>query len=172
MKHWLLIPLWCVAAAVGYGVVHDLVTAQVCVEYFTIGHPILIDTENPVVLALLWGVVATWWAGLIIAVPLTLAARLGRDRPAWGVGRLVKPVLVLLACMFCLAMIALVVGYVLARRDIVFVTGRLAEFLPRASHDRFLADAFAHNASYAGGFVGGIILSIWVWVRRGREDWA
>jgi hypothetical protein len=29
----------CVGAAIAYGVLQDQVTARVCVEYFTIGHP-------------------------------------------------------------------------------------------------------------------------------------
>ena len=31
--------LLCVVSAVIYGVCHDQVTARVCVEYFTVGHP-------------------------------------------------------------------------------------------------------------------------------------
>jgi len=29
----------CIGSAVAYGILHDQVTARVCVEYFTIGHP-------------------------------------------------------------------------------------------------------------------------------------
>ena len=29
----------CILSAIFYGVLHDQVTARVCVEYFTIGHP-------------------------------------------------------------------------------------------------------------------------------------
>ena len=43
-----LIFLLSIAAAVTYGIVHDQVTARVCVEYFTIGHPsILGGTQDP-----------------------------------------------------------------------------------------------------------------------------
>lgn len=54
-----------VAAAVAYGVLHDQVTARICVEYFTIGHPLLVPSYSPTLLALAWGVVATWWVGLV-----------------------------------------------------------------------------------------------------------
>jgi len=40
------IVLLCIVAAVVYGVVHDQVTARVCVEYFTIGHPPVFDTAD------------------------------------------------------------------------------------------------------------------------------
>lgn len=53
-----------VIAAVIYGIIHDQVTARICVEYFTVGHPRLIDSDSPPVLGLFWGIVATWWAGL------------------------------------------------------------------------------------------------------------
>ena len=35
----------CVAAAIVYGILHDQITARICIEYFTIGHPRLIDSE-------------------------------------------------------------------------------------------------------------------------------
>ena len=48
-----------------FGIAHDLVTAHVFVEYFTVYHPRVVDSESPVVMALVWGVLATWWVGLI-----------------------------------------------------------------------------------------------------------
>ena len=44
-----------ICAAVVYGVLHDQVTARICIEYFTIGHPRLIDSDSPTVLGLLAG---------------------------------------------------------------------------------------------------------------------
>lgn len=168
MVRWLLIPLWCIAAAVGYGVLHDLVTANVCVEYFTIGHPRVIDSESPVAMALLWGILGSWWAGLILSVPATVAARVG-SRPKWEVADLIRPTLVLLGCLFVLAMVSLVTGYVLSRNGIVTLQGRMAEFVPAVAHHRFLGVGFAHVASYGGGFVGGLILAGWIWRERGLE---
>lgn len=46
-----------VVAAITYGVIHDQITARICVEYFTIGHPRLIESDSPTVLGLFWGVV-------------------------------------------------------------------------------------------------------------------
>ncbi|MFI5379272.1 MAG: hypothetical protein ACHRHE_08245 [Tepidisphaerales bacterium] len=37
--------LLCILAAVCYGIVHDQVTARICVEYFTIGHPPVFLTD-------------------------------------------------------------------------------------------------------------------------------
>jgi hypothetical protein len=56
----LKIILLCIVAAIVYGILHDQVTARVCVEYFTIGHPPIFHTDDPTLLALGWGVIATW----------------------------------------------------------------------------------------------------------------
>lgn len=36
-----------ILAAIVYGICHDQVTARVCVEYFTIGHPPIFHTDSP-----------------------------------------------------------------------------------------------------------------------------
>lgn len=59
----LLIVLLCIGSAIGYGIAHDQITARVCVEYFTIGHPRVFDTESPTLLALGWGVIARGGSG-------------------------------------------------------------------------------------------------------------
>ena len=67
----------CLLLACLYGIAHDLVTAHVCVEYFTVHHPVLSGSPSPIVQALTWGVVATWWVGLLGGVVLVGANRLG-----------------------------------------------------------------------------------------------
>ena len=51
-------------AGIAYSILHDQVTARVCVEYFTVGHPRIFPTESPTLLAIGWGIVATWWFAL------------------------------------------------------------------------------------------------------------
>ena len=84
-----------ILAAVVYGIALDQVTARVCIEYFTIGHPPIFPTESPTLLALGWGVVATWWVGLLLGVPLAIAARSGARAPR-SEGSLVRPIAFLL----------------------------------------------------------------------------
>jgi len=55
------IVLTCVVASVLYGILHDQVTAHICVEYFSVFHSPVFPTESPTLLALGWGVIATWW---------------------------------------------------------------------------------------------------------------
>jgi len=58
----------CIAAAIGYGIGHDQITARVCVEYFTIGHPPIFSTDSPRLLGLGWGIMATGWVGLVLGL--------------------------------------------------------------------------------------------------------
>jgi hypothetical protein len=55
----LAIILYSVFAAIAYGIAHDQITARVCLEYFTLGHPPVFQTRSPTLLALGWGVIAT-----------------------------------------------------------------------------------------------------------------
>ena len=91
----LKIILLCIVAAVAFGIVHDQVTARVCVEYFTIGHPPIFHTDDPTLLAFGWGVIATWWMGLILGVPAVLASRVGSWPKFDAAAHLVRPIGVL-----------------------------------------------------------------------------
>ncbi len=153
------IVLMAIVAAITYGVVHDQVTARVCVEYFTIGHPPLFDTTNPTLLGLGWGIVATWWVGLILGVPLALVARVG-SWPKTQPAALWKPIGVLLGCMGVCALIAGSVGYAAAQGGGVFLVGPLETKVPIERHHLFIADAWAHVASYLSGFVGGVVVLV------------
>jgi hypothetical protein len=160
-----LILLLCVSAAVLYGVLHDQVTARVCVEYFTVGHPPAFDTDDPTLLGLGWGVAATWWVGLILGLALAVAARAGR-RPKRSVRSLVRPVLVLLAVAAVFAAAAGVFGYVVGKSGTVVLPAAVKDRLPREKWAAFQADAFAHTASYWVGFVGGSVQIAAVWASR------
>ena len=155
----------CIASAVAYGIIHDQVTARVCVEYFTVGHPPVFPTESPTLLGLGWGIIATWWVGLLLGVPLALAARAGR-RPKRGVRSLPRPILSLLVVMGGCASLAGSVGFILGSRGVVYLLEPLASRVPEARHARFLADLWAHSASYFVGFVGGILVIVRAWRSR------
>ena len=162
---WFSIVLLAVVACIVYGIVHDQITARICVEYFTIGHAIIIPTEDPTILGLLWGVIATWWVGVMLGVPLACVARWG-SQPRKTASELVRPMGLLMLVNGIFALCAGTVGYLLARNDWVYLTGPIAERVPEDRHVTFLTDLWAHNASYLGGFIGGILLMIWVWRSR------
>lgn len=155
----------CLLAAIAYGMLHNQVTVRVCVEYFTIGHPAVFATQSPTLLALGWGVLATWWVGLLLGVPLAFAALRG-PRPKRRAGSLLRPILVLLATMGTLALVAGFVGFALARAGLIVLVEPLASQVPADRHARFLADLWAHSTSYLAGFIGGIVLVARVWRSR------
>ena len=162
MKPFLSIAAMCVALTIGYGLVHDQVTARVCMEYFTLGHhtPPFVP-RNPTALGLFWGVAATWWVGAGIGVPLACAARLGR-LPQLAPKALAEPILRLLLATLGIAMAGLTLTLFLG----------LARLLPESAYLQvpfgvpderragFVADAVAHNLSYGLGFFGGVRLWI------------
>jgi hypothetical protein len=163
------IVLICVLAAVSYGVVHDQFTARVCLEYFTIGHPPVFNTHSPTLLGLGWGVIATWWVGLLLGIPLAMVARLGK-RPKLTAWQIMPLVFRLLGFMGCLAITAGLIGYVLAMRGSIQLPDFLAAVIPPSSHVGFVADWWAHFASYFAALVGGIILIFLNWSRRSESS--
>lgn len=165
--HSLGIVLMCVVASVCYGVAHNQVTARVCIEYFTVGHPPVFDTDDPTLLGIGWGVIATWWVGLLLGAPLAVVSRAG-SRPKRSVGSLVRPVACLLAVMGVSAVAAGVAGWFLASNGVVFLIGPMASELPADRHVPFLADLWAHSASYLVGLVGGVVVMALVWRSRSR----
>lgn len=160
-----LIILLCVAAAIGYGIIHDQITARLCVEYFTIGHPPVFATDDPTLLGLGWGIIATWWVGLILGLLLIPAARFG-SRPKRSARSLVRPVLTLMAVAAIAAAVAGGIGSILAKSGAVELTGDIAEKVPAEKHAVYIACMFAHTASYFVGFIGGGITIAVIWAKR------
>lgn len=162
------IVLLAIGGAVIYGIVQDQVTAHVCVEYFTIGHYDYWGLQDPTLLAFEWGVNATWWVGLFLGILLMISAQAGRSRPQLTARDLLRPMLVLLASTGIIALVAGVTGYVLAQNGVVYLIGSLATLVPETKHLAFLADLWAHNAAYLVGFIGGIVICIRSWHKRGK----
>lgn len=168
----LKIILMAVLGAAVYGILHDLVTAHLCTEYFSEFHPNVFHTQDPILLALGWGVLATFWAGFMIGLPMALIARLGASPPlSWR--RLLAPMLSLLGIMGLCALAAGWLGW--NHPDWVL------QFNPNAQQvvaergqdfmSRFGADLAAHNASYFVGFIGGIGLwALTIYLRWGPAN--
>jgi hypothetical protein len=155
----------CILAAVSYGMIHDQITARICLEYFTVAHPPVFNTESPTLLGLGWGIIATWWVGLFLGVPLAFVARAGQRKKLTAC-QLVRPISWLLITMAALAFAAGWVGYILAMRGTVQIPDDFAGAIPPGHHVRFMADWWAHSASYLVGFVGGVVLIVCAWRRR------
>lgn len=164
---WLAIVVVSILACIAYGIVHDQITARICIEYFTVGHPQIVPSSDPTILAVVWGVAASWWVGAILGILLATAARVG-PRQKRSVPSLLRPMAVLIGCNAIFACLAGFAGYIAATNGWVSLVGRIAKRVPPEKHIAFLIDLWAHDASYLGGFVDGIIFVVWVWRSRGR----
>ena len=161
------IVLFSVAAAIVYGILHDQVTAHLCVEYFSVAHPPVFHTQSPFLLALCWGVLATWWVGLPLGLLLTSAARLGRA-PCLALSDVRPWILRLLVAMAVCAIVAGIAGSYLVAIGALPVPGGWAAVIPPSKQVAFSADAWAHLASYGSGFLGGLGLIAYAVMRRAR----
>ena len=147
----------CIVTCVAYGLVHDQITARICVEYFTIGHPPVFGTNDPTLLGLGWGVIATWWVGALLGMPLGIACRAGHW-PKREPASLWRPLGWLIGVAALLATLAGLAGWVAASNGWVVLVGSLAEHVPADRHVPFLVDLWIHSASYATGVIGGLVL--------------
>jgi len=158
--------LQCILAAVCYGIIHDQITTRVCLEYFTIAHPRLIESTSPTVLGLFWGVAATWWVGALLGVPLAFAARAGRW-PQLDWRDLRHPLLCLLLVMAGAAAFAGISTWLSYRYgssiNLAELTG---DRIPPQMRARFLGAWASHSMSYGIGSAGGLVLIVRTLLRR------
>ena len=155
--------LFSTAAAIAYGLIHDQVTAHLCVEYFSVAHPPVFPTSSPFLLALGWGIIATWWVGLPLGLGLALAARIGPP-PRLDLSQLRSTVLGLMLVTAGVAITSGCLGAYLVASGRAPVPGGWGTIIPPAKHIAFSADAWAHLASYDFGIVGGLFVighTIW-----------
>jgi hypothetical protein len=68
---------------------------------------------------------------------------------------LIRPIAILLIVMASCALASGVIGYLWGP-----VPDDVARILPVAIHRNFVADMWAHSASYLSGFLGGIVLCV------------
>jgi hypothetical protein len=155
----------CIAAAVLYGIVLDQFTTRICLEYFTVFHPPVFPTQSPTLLAFGWGVIATWWMGAFVGILLALSARAG-SRPKLSASAVLPPIAKLLTTMAVSAFLAGLLGFVLTKRGAIYPPARVSYSLSPSLHARFMADWYAHIASYVVAFFGGITLCVLQYQRR------
>lgn len=165
LREFIKILLLCIGAGIGYGVVHDQITARICVEYFTVAHPPVFNTDSPTLLGLGWGLIATWWVGAFLGALLAVAALAGKW-PIQPASELTRYVGWLLVSMAVGAFTCGLAGYLLTKQGLVGIAG-WESAIPESRHSAFAADMWAHSASYLVGFVGGLGLV----VRTLRHRW-
>lgn len=165
----------CVAVAVLYGVMNDLITSSISWEYFYYGKELMTalgpDTppQRPAMArqAMLVGIKATWTAGFIIGVVLLIANNPSRRYPQLPYRSLLRVALAIFAlCAICGALLGVAgsSGWLVAFNDDFADMVRENEFRPF----RFMAVFGVHLGGYLGGALGAIAGAIFIRWRRRR----
>jgi len=125
-----------------------------------------VSSRNPVVLALVWGVVATWWVGALLGVLLAIVARAGSRYPKLALSQLAHPIAYVLGIAGVAALALGLAGYwsvcAWGAPPFVLPADAVSDWRPCC------AVAIAHSASYGVGFLSGCGAILWVLQRRRR----
>ncbi len=162
---FIAIVLFAVGSSVVYGIVHDQFTVRISLEYFTIGHPKLLSSTDPTLLAITWGFVASWWVGLALGVACGIACQFGNGNRI-NVFELLIPTLRLMCVCGVVASIAGFSGFLLASMGWMYLVGDLAHRVPNEKHAAFICAMWSHLGSYGACAIGGIVLITKCWLIR------
>jgi hypothetical protein len=154
-----------------YGILNDQITIRICTEYFTVFHPRIVDSDDITVIAMAWGIVATWWFGLAVGVILALISRFLTDDKIDNIKHLLRLGGWLSVFVFSFSLVAGLIGYIVAANHLILVSYWFRG-IPQAAETRFLAVLFWHNALYVAGGLSGVILAVDIWRRRNRVTMA
>jgi len=160
---------FCIVAAIVYGILHDLVTANLCVEYFSVFHPPIFHTDSPWLLALGWGVVATWWMGLFLGAMIAVFAQAG-PLPMLNWRRLIWPLVAVLVASYIAALVSGVTAFhfIVNIPDWARTEAVNEAHLSPEKQRAFTADLYAHMASYYTSAACSVILCLWILWKRLR----
>ncbi|MDX2175238.1 MAG: hypothetical protein SF028_02100 [Candidatus Sumerlaeia bacterium] len=166
MREFFRIVFLCVAAAVGYGVAHDQVSVLIAPEYLVDWHPRLFGLRQPQLVALAWGVVATWWVGAGAGIALAVSSRAG-SWPKLGAADLRGGVAATVAATAASALAGGLLGYAVhGSIDPGFLRGYVS---PEERMPRLAPVAFSHFFAYQGAFLAGLVLCAATLARRRRR---
>ncbi len=146
------------------GLCLDCITANVAVEYFTVMHPKVVDSQSPWVMALIWGVGASWWFGAIAgAIVGAINARRTAPLPA---KRILTWVAVACFCLW-LVMVSILIAILIFASTIPIEQRR-----PTFDYDRrIMAVAMAHQFEYILGAIATIVIAVkTVWATGPKAD--
>lgn len=146
-------------AAILYGIVMDQITIRVCPEYFTVFHPHILNTGSLTLLALAWGVIATWWAGAIAGVAFAFAARAG-SLPKLSWRRFTRPLAILAVLLAATSVAAGFAGAWMVNSGTLPAVQAWSAGMPLDKQAAFMADAFAHVCNYVVGALGCLTIAI------------
>lgn len=162
-KNFLQVVVGSTALACLLGICLDLVTANVAVEYFSVHHPRIVNTNNPWALAIVWGIAASWWCGAIAGIVIAIVNHLRKDP--------VPPKRILRwAAVASVLLWIIMISILLA---ILAFASTIPESMRRPTFDydrRMIAVAMAHQYEYLLAALATIVIAILVWRRKPCES--
>lgn len=161
VRRFLTIVIGATGLACLLGICMDLVTANVAVEYFSVHHPQIVATENPWVLAFVWGIAAAWWFGAICGA---IVAWINHRRPEpLEPRRILKWTLI--ACVVLWVMMIAVLVALFVASGYLPVEERTESF---ESDRRLIAVAMTHQIEYVLGAIAMLIIAVMTWRAESR----
>lgn len=168
-KDFALLVAGVTAAAMAYGVSMDQITTRNCIEYFNGNLPSImhhtnalkkwgVTTENKTLIALFFGIWATWHVGLIGGAAVAGASRVG-DMPKLRLQDLKRELLCAVGGMSLATLVAGIYGYSTAKNHGYFG-------LNPKEYACFRGNAYAHSAAYLSGGVAVIALLVAITRKR------
>lgn len=171
LKQFIFILLASIAIASCFGILHDQVTYTISPEYYTRFKFIMFRlTEEGVPLqmnhrlgAILIGIKATWWVGMIIG--LFYAFMLIRIKREHLIRELYFKTI---AITFFITIICSVIGYFYGR--FYLINTGVDWYLPQNLQDinSFICVGSIHNASYLGGLLGLLTGTLFITIQKGK----
>ena len=147
--------------AVAFGLLHDLFSSAMCKEYFTVHHPKIIESDHWLAMALLWGVIATWWVGTVGGAFLAVCTQVGRA-PAVDAGTVVSLAAKCAAAVLLLAPLTWLAVYAFGLNVLKSNHGTRT-----TEHDvRLMASAIMHAQSYLLSALVFLVLGAWFVYKR------
>jgi uncharacterized membrane protein YedE/YeeE len=163
-KNTVAVVLLAIFASIGYAVVNDQITVQVCPEYFTVGHALIFGQQPLPVLGLLWGLCAGFFPGLALGIVLAIVC--SKSQRTVRATELIRPIATLLLVMAAAAVAAGLFGWWLSLNHQIEMPQIYATRLEASKHPAFFADWFAHGAAYFVGYAGALVIIRNVWRKR------
>lgn len=143
----------CVVYASLLGIAMDMVTAPIAPDYFIMKQPKLTDSHEPLILALAWGVGASWWFGAIAGGILAFQNWLVKPPlPASAI----RPLVIKASLIIWLILMLLLAAF-------YFLIGLLPPEARRATFDydrRMMAVALTHLLEYAVAIIALVVVMV------------
>lgn len=163
-REGLRIILMCIGLSIAYGIPHDQISVRICPEYLTEWHEKLVNTDNPTLVALAFGVAATWWVGAALGILMAMAAQLG-PFPVVSSRRVLW---VVVGVLVMTALSAAIGGFWATGHPTGHIPVSFAAEVPADLQHRFGICYWMHTCSYLGGAVFGFLATAGVWIHRFR----